>query len=79
MPQATIGARVGVVRPDHRVELRSVKLGRDLGQTVEILARVSPDDRVVLNPSDSLVAGAVVRVAAPGNSGKAGEVSKEEL
>jgi len=56
------GPQAGVVRPDGTVELRSVKLGRDFGQTVEILAGVSPSDRVILNPSDSLSDGTSVRV-----------------
>ena len=65
------GPQVGVVRPDGRVELRSVKLGRDRGQTLEILAGVSASDRVILNPSDSLVDGALVRIATPAKPEKA--------
>jgi hypothetical protein len=54
---------VGVVAPDGKVELRSVTLGRDFGPTVEIVGGVAPTDRVILNPSDSLVGGTTVRVA----------------
>lgn len=57
------GPRVGVVQPDGKVELRPVKLGRDFGQTIEILSGVSPKDRVILNPSDSLTTGTVVKIA----------------
>jgi RND family efflux transporter MFP subunit len=57
------GPQVGVVKPDGTVELRNVKLGRDFGQTIEILAGVGPMDRVILNPSDSLMSGAAVHVA----------------
>jgi len=56
------GPQVGVVGPDDRVELRSVKLGRDFGRTVEIVDGIAPEDRVILNPPDSLTDGAVVRV-----------------
>lgn len=56
------GPQVGVVRGDGTVELRSVKLGRDFGQSVEILAGVGPTDLVILNPSDSLTAGRPVRL-----------------
>lgn len=59
------GPRVGVVLADGKVELRSVKLGRDFGATVEILSGVSTNDQVILNPPDSLADGATVRVAAP--------------
>ncbi len=57
------GMEVGVVSRDGRVVLRPVKLGRDFGQKVEIVAGVGPTDRVIMNPSDSLAAGTVVRVA----------------
>ena len=57
------GTQVGVVKTDDTVELRSVKIGRDFGPVVEILSGVQPADRVILNPSDSLVNGAVVRIA----------------
>ncbi|MCX5812521.1 MAG: efflux RND transporter periplasmic adaptor subunit, partial [Proteobacteria bacterium] len=48
------GPQVGIVQPDSKVEMRIVKLGRDFGQTIEILAGVNPKDRVIVNPSDSL-------------------------
>lgn len=57
------GPQVGVVQPDGTVELRSVKIGRDFGATIEILDGVGANDRVILNPSDSLASGAVVRIA----------------
>ena len=57
------GPQVGAVVADGKVELRSVKLGRDFGSTVEILEGVQPSDRIILNPSDSLVSGTTVRVA----------------
>jgi multidrug efflux pump subunit AcrA (membrane-fusion protein) len=58
------GLQVGVVRPDGTVELRKVEVGRDFGQTVEVLAGLSPADRVILNPTDSLTEGASVHVLA---------------
>jgi RND family efflux transporter MFP subunit len=70
------GPQVGVVRPDGRVELRVVKLGRDFGQTVEILAGVDLTDRVILTPPDSLADGATVRVGAPISSGASGRGGK---
>ena len=57
------GTQVGVVKPDGTVEVRSVVLGRDDGPTVEIVSGISSSDRIILNPPDSLVSGAVVRVA----------------
>lgn len=59
------GLQVGVVRTNNTVELRQVQIGRDFGQTVEILSGVTPADHVIINPSDSLVNGTVVRVSQP--------------
>lgn len=56
------GPQVGVVGGDGKVELRGVKLGRDSGQTVEVLAGVSASDRVIVNPNESLTSGALVRI-----------------
>jgi RND family efflux transporter MFP subunit len=58
------GLQVGVVKPDNTVELHDIKVGRDLGTTIEIVQGVTPSDKVILNPADSLVTGDAVRVAA---------------
>jgi hypothetical protein len=56
------GLQVGVVGPDNKVDLHSVQIGRDFGQTVEVLSGVGSDDRVIVNPADSLVSGTTVRI-----------------
>ena len=50
--------RVAVVSADRRVALKPVTVGRDLGTEVEVVAGLKGDEAVVLNPSDSLTAGA---------------------
>jgi RND family efflux transporter MFP subunit len=57
------GTRVAVVDASGRVELRPVRLGRDFGQTVEVLDGLSATDRLVLNPADSLTNGDQVTIA----------------
>ncbi|MGH7972474.1 MAG: efflux RND transporter periplasmic adaptor subunit [Limisphaerales bacterium] len=57
------GTQVGVVLPNGKVELRKVTLGRDFGQTLEILDGLNAADRVILHPPDSIVNGATVHVA----------------
>jgi multidrug efflux pump subunit AcrA (membrane-fusion protein) len=42
--------------------MKPVSLGRDLGSALEIREGVTPEDQVVVNPSDSLVAGMQVEV-----------------
>jgi hypothetical protein len=52
------------VRPDNTVELRDLKVGRDFGTTIQIVQGVTPSDKVILNPADSLLTGDTVHVAA---------------
>jgi RND family efflux transporter MFP subunit len=56
------GTQVAVVGSDSRVALMKVVLGRDFGTSVEIVSGLSGDEAVILNPSDSIVAGTQVRV-----------------
>ena len=55
------GLRVGVVRHG-RVELAPVEIGHDYGAKVEITAGLTPQDQVILNPSDSLAQGEPVQI-----------------
>jgi multidrug efflux pump subunit AcrA (membrane-fusion protein) len=57
------GTQVGIVGQDGKVELRKVVLGRDLGRTIEIVSGLKSNERVIINPADSLVSGATVRIA----------------
>jgi len=43
--------------------LRPITIGRDFGTTLEILGGVDPDDRIIINPADSLEDGQPVNVA----------------
>jgi multidrug efflux pump subunit AcrA (membrane-fusion protein) len=56
------GLRVAVVR-DGRTQLVPIILGRDFGDTVEVVSGLSRNDSVVVNPSDSIVSGEQVRVS----------------
>ena len=55
------GLRVGVVRNGH-VDLVPIQIGHDYGAKVEITAGLTPQDLVILNPSDSLAQGEQVEV-----------------
>ena len=48
------GPRVATVDPQGRVRLAPVKLGTDFGSSVAVLDGLKADDRMVLNPADSL-------------------------
>lgn len=58
------GLRVGVVR-DGVVQLIPITIGHDFGATVEVTSGLTPNDAVVLDPSDSLTSGTKVEVNAP--------------
>jgi multidrug efflux system membrane fusion protein len=42
------------------VHLRLVSVGRDFGQSIEVLKGISVGDQLILNPADSLAEGDVV-------------------
>ena len=55
------GLQVGLVR-NGKADLVPVKIGRDYGNTVEIVSGLQPTDAVIVDPSDSLVTGLPVRL-----------------
>jgi len=63
------GPRVAVVGPDNKVQLRPITIGRDYGATLEVLGGVSADERIIVNPADSLDDGQTVKVAADKQEG----------
>src|SRR5258708_5922758 len=56
------GPRVATVDGAGHVRLSTVKLGTDFGSTVAVLGGLKTDDRVVLNPADSLADGDIVAI-----------------
>ena len=64
------GPRLAVVGPDGKVQLRPISIGRDYGSSLEILGGVTVEDRIIINPADSIMEGQVVRVSeeAPGGN-----------
>jgi RND family efflux transporter MFP subunit len=62
-----LGVQAGVVDSNGTVHLTDVTVGRDYGNTVEIVHGLSETDTVIINPSDSLEAGSKVRIAKTGS------------
>ena len=58
------GTRVALVDPQGKVHMQQVRLGRNYGEVVEVLGGLTGQERLVLNPSDSLVEGDMVQVMA---------------
>lgn len=55
------GTQVAVVR-GNRVHVQSIQLGRDLGNSVEVLSGLTPADAVIDNPSDAITDDTLVSV-----------------
>src|SRR6202030_3422248 len=58
------GSQVATLDSHDKVVLKSVQLGRDLGDSVEVIAGLSPSDRIIDNPPETLTAGDRVYIAA---------------
>lgn len=57
------GMQVGLLDSNSIIHLADVTVGRDYGNTVEIVHGLSETDNVILNPSDSLQSGTKARIA----------------
>jgi len=65
------GTMAAVVGPDGRIDLKKITVGRDFGNSLEVLQGVDPTDRIVINPPDALEQGEPVNLApqaAPGDA-----------
>ena len=62
------GLRVVVVN-NGQTELRPITIGHDYGSEVEVIAGLSGNEAVVVNPPDSIEAGQQVRIAGPSAGG----------
>jgi membrane fusion protein, multidrug efflux system len=61
------GVTIATVGDDHKVQLKTITIGRDFGTYVEVATGLSSTDRVIDNPGDAIVAGEPVQItsAAP--------------
>ena len=64
------GSMAAVVDSDSRVRLRKLTVGRDFGDSVEILQGITAADSVVVNPADALADGEKVAVSPAQNQGQ---------
>jgi RND family efflux transporter MFP subunit len=70
LPASTVlfraaGLQVATVDDTDHIKLKSIVQGRDFGSTIEVLSGIEANDRVVVNPPDSITDGVPVHVAAP--------------
>jgi len=67
-PEGTIAAVVG---PDSRIDFKKLTIGRDLGNSLEVIQGIDAMDRIIVNPPDALEQNELVNLAAEDNSGPA--------
>jgi RND family efflux transporter MFP subunit len=60
---ANQGAQLAILANDNTVILKPVKLGRDFGDSVEVIAGLDPQDRVIDSPPETLRSGDTVQLA----------------
>ena len=60
------GTQVALVQDNGSVRIQNIQLGRDFGNSVEVLSGLTPNDSVIENPSDSITVGTLVSVQQPG-------------
>lgn len=65
------GTQVAALDGQDKVVLKNVQLGRDLGDSVEVVSGLAPSDRIINNPPETLVSGDTVRLAATSSQGSA--------
>src|SRR5260370_10031362 len=58
------GAQVAVLGDGNKVVLKPVTLGRDFGDSIEVTAGLTPQDRVIDSPPETLQGGDQVQLAA---------------
>jgi RND family efflux transporter MFP subunit len=58
------GAQVAVLVSGNKAVLKSIQLGRDFGDSVEVTAGLAPQDRVIDSPPETLRSGDTVQLAA---------------
>lgn len=61
--QSNQGTQVAVLMKDSRVALKPIQIGRDLGDSIEVTAGLSPQDKVIDAPPETLQQGNMVRIA----------------
>lgn len=57
------GLRVATVGSDEKVQLKQITIGHDFGSEVEVVAGLSGNENVIVNPPDSVIDGQTVRIA----------------
>jgi RND family efflux transporter MFP subunit len=69
------GMQVATIDDNGKAVLKSITIGRDYGNQVEVKSGITPGETIIVNPPDSLITGQPVHVVTPGGDkdGKDGD------
>ncbi len=70
------GPKVARVMPDHTVHFQPIQLGRDYGETVEVVSGLQQGDEVIINPGDRVQEGVKVTSVPLSGGGRASPKKK---
>ena len=65
------GTMAAVVGPDSQINLKKLTIGRDFGNSLEVLQGIDATDQVVINPPDALEQGEHVNISPSSTPGRA--------
>jgi RND family efflux transporter MFP subunit len=63
------GLRVAAISDGKHAELKPITIGHDFGSEVEVIAGLTGDESIIVNPPDSIISGQEVRIAQPSAPG----------
>ena len=69
------GMQVATIDADNKAVIKSITIGKDFGDAVEVVSGILPNEPIILNPPDSLLNNQKVRVIAVNNSMQRGASS----
>ena len=58
------GVQVAVLSEGNKTVLKSIQLGRDFGDSVEVISGLAPEDRIIDGPPETSQSGDAVKLAA---------------
>ena len=67
--------QVATIDADNKAVIKSITIGKDFGDAVEVVSGILPNEPIILNPPDSLLNNQKVRVIAVNNSMQRGASS----
>lgn len=73
------GLNVATVGADRKVAIKPIEVARDLGVEIEVLSGISTTDRIIVNPSDIIANGDIVRLSGEDSASVSSDAKKTKV